>query len=254
MPLPSTIEEMQSQVLQGDLSANPYLQPHVIAGKDKELKTSAKKIIPAINELLKSVGVVSASMLGFTEETQQALNALKDELTTYMDNGLEESVRVNTENIQELKQLMEDNMNQSLSEKIEEMRLNYDTKLQELEATLIELIQEGSAGGETEPGTGGESLNLEFNREISISANSSIVTDIDFKTFDSRQIKVLLYSTDTKQYFFCEQDLTTIKSSNTSVYECWTTPLTIAMDPDNKIIFRNKTYNPMKVLYYDIVN
>ena len=55
--LPTTLAEMQRDILQGDLSLNSYLQPSPIASRDKELKTDNKKMIPAVNELLKKINV-----------------------------------------------------------------------------------------------------------------------------------------------------------------------------------------------------
>ena len=81
--IPETLEQLIYEVLQGDLSQNPYLQPHVIASKDKSLKTQAKKIIPAINELLKRVGVCEETMQGFTSEVDKKIT---EELRTRNQN------------------------------------------------------------------------------------------------------------------------------------------------------------------------
>ena len=60
--------ELQRDILQYDLSKNPYLQPNNILSLDKELKTESKKIIPAINEILKLVNTFTLGIQNFMEE------------------------------------------------------------------------------------------------------------------------------------------------------------------------------------------
>lgn len=74
--LPTTLAEMQRDILQGDLSLNSYLQPSPIASRDKELKTDNKKMIPAVNELLKKINVCIETVNTFTSE----FNAVNDEM------------------------------------------------------------------------------------------------------------------------------------------------------------------------------
>ncbi len=262
MSLPSTLDEMQLQILQEDLADNPYLQPHAIASKDKELKTTAKKIIPAINELLKNLTVVNTTMQGFTDEVSQSVNALRIELTAYIDKGIEETVIKNTEDIEALKQLMEEYMDTSLSEKVEQletsfteklstMQLTYDQKFNELAELIANLNNNGNAG---DAGTGGEDLKLEFAYEVELASDSgNYTTEYDANTFDVRQLKVMMYSSTFSQYFMIEPDMTTIKTSSTSVYQCWTYPLVVTVNADNKVVLRNKGSNKLKVLVHNIV-
>ena len=85
--LPTTLEEMQFAILQGDLSTNPKLQPSTIPSRDKELKTVAKKIIPAINELLKTVTTCKTSV----EQYSSQVEAKVQELGTQMEKSLKQS-------------------------------------------------------------------------------------------------------------------------------------------------------------------
>ena len=73
--VPNTLEEVQYQVLQGDLTLNPKLQPSSIPAKDKELKTVAKKVIPAINELVKLVAVCKQSVDSYSSKIEEKVNA-----------------------------------------------------------------------------------------------------------------------------------------------------------------------------------
>ena len=78
--LPTTLEEMQRDILQGDLAGNLYLQPSPIASRDKELKTDSKKIIPAINEILKKITVCMETVNIFTTEFNAENDELYDEI------------------------------------------------------------------------------------------------------------------------------------------------------------------------------
>ena len=259
MSLPSTLDEMQLQILHEDLADNPYLQPHAIASRDKELKTTSKRIIPAINELLKNLGVVNKTMQGFTDEVNESVSALRVELTAYIDKGLEETVKKNTEDIEQLKLLMEEYMDASLTEKVEQlatsfteqlefMQNNYDQKFMELADQIANLNNSGSAG------TGGEDLKLEYAYEVELASDSgNYTTQLDAKTFDVRQLKVMYYSTTYNQYVLIEPDLTTIKTSSTSVYQCWTYPLVITANSEDKLVLRNRGSNKLRIMVYNII-
>ena len=78
--LPDTLEAMQRDILHYDLSLNPYLQKSSIPAKDKELKTNAKKVIPAINELLKVINTFSSGIQNFMQDTQNSVNEVLDKI------------------------------------------------------------------------------------------------------------------------------------------------------------------------------
>ena len=75
-----TLEELQRDILQGDLKDNKYLQGSTVPLLDKELKTKAKKIIPAINELLKTINTFSDGISTFMDEVKNEVNELKEEI------------------------------------------------------------------------------------------------------------------------------------------------------------------------------
>lgn len=118
--IPSTLEQLTYEILQGDLSQNPYLQPHLIASKDKALKTQAKKIIPAINELLKRIGICEETMQGFTaevdkkitEELTEQLNKLAKDLQTKLEASYKEEIEKRFE-------ALEKTVNESMAEKVQ---------------------------------------------------------------------------------------------------------------------------------------
>ena len=78
--LAETLEELQRDILQGDLKNNPYLQGSNVPILDKELKTKAKKIIPAINELLNMVNTFTDGMENFMENVQKDIYELHEEV------------------------------------------------------------------------------------------------------------------------------------------------------------------------------
>lgn len=73
--VPSTLEEVQRDVVGKDLSTNPYLQPSAIPTKDNALKTVSKKIIGAINELLLACTKNADSLNAFSVKADTDIKA-----------------------------------------------------------------------------------------------------------------------------------------------------------------------------------
>lgn len=66
--LTQNINELQSDILAEKLSNNPYLKYHVLIEKNKQLNTSSKTIIGAINEVLrKTNSAVSTNKAALSE-------------------------------------------------------------------------------------------------------------------------------------------------------------------------------------------
>lgn len=120
--LPTTLEEMQRDILQGDLASNPYLQSSVIASRDKELKTDAKKMIPAINELLKKIAVCMQTVNIFTAEFNAQNDELYDEIVQVGNVVTEQLLSAQAETEELGKQIvkLQDNI-ESQNEKIAEL-------------------------------------------------------------------------------------------------------------------------------------
>ncbi len=78
MSIPTTMSEMQKEVLAGDLEDNPYLTSSPIPSRDNKLKTTSQKIIGAINELLTSLIINKQSIETYSIESNEkiALNTL----------------------------------------------------------------------------------------------------------------------------------------------------------------------------------
>lgn len=147
--IPETLEQLIYEVLQGDLSQNPYLQPHVIASKDKSLKTQAKKIIPAINELLKRVGVCEETMQGFTsevdkkitEELTQQLVALESSLQEKLEASYKEEIE---KRFEALEKTVAENMSQQIQDQVQNVINASQSKGQggsgDMKKTLVEKV------------------------------------------------------------------------------------------------------------------
>lgn len=122
--IPDNLEQLVYEVLQGDLSQNPYLQPHVIASKDKSLKTQAQKVIPAINELLKRMVVCEETMQGFTtevdkkitEELTQQLAALESSLQEKLEASYKEEIE---KRFEALEKAVAKNMSQQVKDQVQ---------------------------------------------------------------------------------------------------------------------------------------
>lgn len=143
--IPDTLEQLVYEVLQGDLSSNPYLQPHAIASKDKALKTNAQKIIPAINELLKRVGVCEETMQGFTtevdkkitEELTQRLNQLAGELQTKLEASYKEEMDARIEALEEALTL---SMKEQISEQVKQFASGNEESGESMRKVLVESV------------------------------------------------------------------------------------------------------------------
>ena len=59
--LTRNINELQSDVLAENLASNPYLKYHVIIEKNKQLNTTSKNVIGAINEVLRKTNSASTT-------------------------------------------------------------------------------------------------------------------------------------------------------------------------------------------------
>lgn len=59
--LTKNINELQSDVLTEKLSDNPYMKYHVIIEKNKQLNTTSKNIVGAINEVLRKTNTASTT-------------------------------------------------------------------------------------------------------------------------------------------------------------------------------------------------
>lgn len=123
--IPDNLEQLVYEVLQGDLSQNPYLQPHVIASKDKSLKTQAQKVIPAINELLKRMVVCEETMQGFTTEVDKKITEELTQQLAALESSLKEKLEASyKEEIEKRFEALEKAVAKSMSQQVQDQVQN----------------------------------------------------------------------------------------------------------------------------------
>lgn len=118
--LPLTLEEMQAKILLSDLSSNPYFTESVIPSKNKGLNTNSKKIVGAINEILKRVIVCEKTMAGFTDEVDDRLKLFQGQLEQTLAESFQQ--QVNTK-LAEIEESLQHKLEESYRKEIEQ-RLN----------------------------------------------------------------------------------------------------------------------------------
>lgn len=218
--LPSTLEEMQRDILQGDLRSNPYLQASVIAARDKELKTKAKKIIPAINELLKTVTTFSEGIQSFMED-----------IKTRCDN-MEEAIRELKEESKSIESI------EKYDKALEELRLDVDVLLKGCKCI--------NGNGEVEEMKFVEKMKLVKGeiKDFPIGAD---------KLFDvKKQIILYLYDAKSKSYkhfTYVERQVT----SSTSIYEFDIKPIELRLNYDTGALkIKNSSEYPVVLYVYEL--
>ena len=248
--LPSTLEEVQYEVLQGDLTANPKLQPSPIPAKDKELKTTAKKIIPAINELVKLVATCKQSVDTYAGQIEEKVNAYGQQLGSVLKE----------EQLNELESKMaevEEALKRALTDASDVLRQDYaeamNAKMRELENKVEELINERMAALPS-AGTGGNELKREFISLTDLKENGTCRAPFKLQEVQdlSRQIEVLEYSSKYSAYIHIDTQYN-LENSGTSIYEIYSRPLTLKVAEDGTITLVNTSLRKLKVYFYKLV-
>lgn len=269
--LPSTLEEMQYEVLQGDLTANPKLQPSPIPAKDKELKTTAKKIIPAINELVKLVATCKQSVDTYAGQIEEKVNSYGEVLGNTLKKEQLEAIESKVAEVEEaLKRTLTDTsdvlrqdyaeaMNAKMRElenKVEELineRVAALPSTAEIESKIEELINERMAALPT-TGTGGNELKREFISLTDLKENGTCRAPFKLQEVQdlSRQIEVLEYSSKYSAYIHIDTQYN-LENSGTSIYEIYSRPLTLKVAEDGTITLVNTSLRKLKVYFYKLV-
>lgn len=227
--LPDTLEAMQRDILYYDLSLNPYLQKSTIPAKDKELKTNAKKIIPAINELLRLLNTFSAGIQNFMQDTQESINNMLDQIEQ-MSNEIEDLKKSNVD---------KDSIIEDLSKKYDEC-LN---KIQELEFD-INTIRQYCKNNDL------EDIEMKFDSKVKLTKGESVVTTLKANDICDiqKQIKIYAYDEESGKYKYINPEFKMNTSSNT-IYRFITSPVEIVPDIDTDIITLKNTTNWPLIIY-----
>lgn len=237
--LPTTLEEMQRDILQGDLAANSYLQPSPIASRDKELKTDNKKIIPAINEILKKITVCMETVNIFTTEFNAENDELYDEIIQVGNVVTEQLLSAQAETEELGRQIIElqDNV-ESQNKKIAE--LNNDITL--ISDSLTEL-KKNIAKGERIM-VFAQKIILEKGQSIESELKASDLSDVQ------KQINVYAYEQSSESYKHVDnaQKMTT---SSTSIYSFKISPIELRVNAETDIITfaNNSSYDVILYIF-----
>lgn len=218
-----TLEELQRDILQGDLKDNKYLQGSTVPLLDKELKTKAKKIIPAINELLKTINTFSDGISTFMDEVKGEVNGLKEE-------------------IQDMKKSIS-----KLSNSDEELKKKYDECIKK--AAEIELDVEIIKNEYMNTKLKGDIMELK-NRVKLKKGESAVIGNIEELYDPGKQIKIYAYEENSKKYKFIDYEFKTETWGN-SAYTFNVTPIELQIDEDgSNIIVVNRTSWELCIFVY----
>lgn len=229
--LPSTLELMQRDILQYDLSNNPYLQGSVIPSKDKELKTNAKMIIPAINELLKIINSFTGGMQTFMEEVKNKINNI--------DNAIVDlNKKIN----------LIDNSNTDLSEIIK----NYNSCSKDIEELKLDIsIMKKVCKCYNDNEDNGEDI-MKFNSKIKLTANEAKEIPLKATSLANFQDQIVIYAYDegTQKYKLVNMEFKMQTASNT-IYKFSTSPVEIRVDyeTDELTLVNNCRYEVVIYLF-----
>lgn len=218
--LPDTLEAMQRDILHYDLSLNPYLQKSSIPAKDKELKTNAKKVIPAINELLKVINTFSSGIQNFMQDTQNSVNEVLDKIDE-MDKkiqALEQSDIKAEAEIEEIETQYEE-----LGRKMSDIQLDISTMMQACKCVNNKDDLEEDK--------------MVFDSKVVIAKNASVVTELKASDISDpeKQFKIYAYDDSSKKYKYIGCTFKQVTSS-TSVYNFTVQPLEIVINSETDII------------------
>ena len=250
--VPDTLEEVQYEVLQGDLTANPKLQPSPIPAKDKELKTTAKKIIPAINELVKLIATCKQSVDTYSDQIEEKVNAYGEKLSEAIK---EEQLKALEEKLASL----DETVKVLVSDASEALKVDYanaiEQKMKALEEQIKKQIEEAGESQGTGTGTGGNELKREFISSAEL-LQTGVGCQAPFKLQEvqdfNRQVEVLAYSSKYDSYIRVDAQYK-LDSSSTSIYEAYTKPITVKVAEDGTLTLVSADSRKLKVYFYNLV-
>lgn len=235
--LPTTLAEMQRDILQGDLSLNSYLQPSPIASRDKELKTDNKKMIPAVNELLKKINVCIETVNTFTSEFNAVNDEMYDEVMALGNMITQHCIEEKAE-IEEMATQIIDLNDYILKQDKKIAELKNDIAL--LSENLIELKKNIAKGVKSMEFV--EKIVLEKGQSKRMSLTAQELYDIE------KQIKIYAYDASSKSYKHIENKQL-MQTSSSSIYQFSVSPIEVKVNAEtDQITVGYNKYYPL-ILY-----
>lgn len=252
--LPTNLEDMQYEILQGDLTENPKLQASSIPSKDKELKTTAKKIIPSINELLKTIIVCKQSVETYSnrveEQVAEVVGDMEEVLKKEQMEEITGQMAATEEKLKAVIEELEITLKEQYAVETEERFKILEEKMNELvESKVQEQISNGT-------GTSGEGVALKkkFLSKVSVEKGASTIAPFKFTELQDveQQIMATGYSAASKTYIKINP-LFTLKSSSTSVYQTYTYPIDMRVDTEtDEITLVNKGDYALNLYFFEM--
>ena len=260
--LPTTLEEMQYEILQGDLSQNPKLQSSNIPAKDKELKTQAKKIIPAINELLKTITTCKQSVESYStrieEQVSAAVSSMEQTVKQEQLEVINQSLATMQSQLGEQVSALSDTLKQEYATEVDERFQALEERMSTLIAEQVaeQLAGAGSGtGAGTETGAGGEVMRKRFHSKITVTPNTGQATPFKMTEIQNleEQIVGLMKTTLNGTGYLHIPVPSTQKTSSSSVYEVYTTPIELRVDQETEeISVFNRSSNTIIIYFYEM--
>lgn len=258
--VPNTLEEVQYQVLQGDLTLNPKLQPSSIPAKDKELKTVAKKVVPAINELVKLVAVCKQSVDSYSSKIEEKVNAfgsalgetLKQEQLDHLNTQIEVIEKDTKQALEAISQSLSTEYGEEMEKRVNELEAQMNEIIASKVLEVIKNLPQGGTGA-----GGGTSMKRVFHSKAEIGGRDTTGVKAPFKMTEvqdlAKQIEVVSATTynAVKGSYVDQYHRGEYKSTSSSAYEVYGYPVDIAVDSaTDEIYVRTTATNKLTVYFY----
>lgn len=253
--LPTTLEEMQFAILQGDLSANPKLQPSTIPSRDKELKTVAKKMIPAVNELLKTVTTCKTSVEQYSSQVeakvQELGNQMAESLKTEQMEVITQKVEEIKTNVSALMASMQETLKQDYAE---EMEQKMAIILGNMDATIETKIQAMISDGKIGAGTGGKTLKKVFHSKALLNKGDTIKAPFKFTEIQDINKQIMGAVGGSGGQYVYQSELFKFTTSSSSLYYVKDVPINVQVDPHTDEISLTNTSDlyPIELYFFTV--
>lgn len=252
--LPTTLEEMQYEILQGDLSLNPKLQSSTIPAKDKELKTQAKKIIPAINELLKTITTCKQSVETYStrieEQVSAAVSSMEETVKQEQLEVINQSLATMQSQLGEQVTALSDTLKQEYATEVNQ---RFQALEEQMSTIIAEQVAQQLAGAGT--GAGGEVMKKKFHSKVTVAPRTGCETPFKMTEIQNleEQIDGLMKTQANGVGYLHIPIPSTQKNSSTSVYEVYTTPIELRVDQETEVIsVFNRSSSEIVIYFYEM--
>lgn len=211
MAFPTTVEELQRDVLTLDLSSNPNIVASPIASKDNKLKTVKQKITQAINEVFGMVVKNKESTDYFMIDANVKIQANTQNIALH-----QEAIQTNTETLSLLTEQM--NAKEETLETINTSIAAQDETIQLLNEQIKSLP------------TGGGGMTRTLHSKVALPKNGTISCPFKFTEIIDLKQQIVVASCSKTGFYTPNLDPFVMKSSSTSSYDMYTYPIDLRIN------------------------